>query len=89
MNFVDSNGNTPLHIAMKYNYKECVKCLLTRGSRKDLPNNEGQKPVDINRSNNYDEETIKMVENFDCSTMGKYYLLLIIYLYYSNYFNIA
>ena len=67
---MDSNGNTPIHIAMKYNHKESVRWLLIRGSRKDLPNNEGQRPVDINRSNKCDEETIKMVETFNCNDIS-------------------
>jgi len=49
---------------MKYNNRECARWLLIRGSHKDLPNNEGLKPVDVNRANKCDEETIKMVETF-------------------------
>jgi len=78
LNFVDYDGDTPLHVAMKYNNKECVRWLLIRGSRKDLPNNEGQKPVDVNRANQCDEETIKMVETFNYSDISKYIKYIIL-----------
>lgn len=42
LNHQDSQGDTPLHIAARYNAKKCVRALQGRSVRGDVPNHKGE-----------------------------------------------
>ena len=45
VNMANAIGETPLHIALRQDHYECALYLITRGSRLDLANNQGQLPA--------------------------------------------
>ena len=45
VNMANAIGETPLHIALRQDHYECALYLVTRGSRLDLANNQGQLPA--------------------------------------------
>lgn len=45
LNETDSNGETVLHVAIKYNHVEAVKLLLDKGVNLKIANNEGETPT--------------------------------------------
>ena len=51
VNFQDGYGNTALHLAVAINALECVQTLLRYGSYVDIPNDEGDIPIDYSISN--------------------------------------
>ena len=46
MNQANAIGETPLHIALRQDHYECALFLITRGSKLDIANNQGQLPAD-------------------------------------------
>ena len=51
INEQDSQGDTPLHIAARYNAKKCVRALLGRGARGDIPNLHSETADQVIQSN--------------------------------------
>ena len=45
VNMANAIGETPLHIALRQDHYECAVYLVTRGSRLDVTNNQGQLPA--------------------------------------------
>ena len=45
VNLANAIGETPLHIALRQDHYECALYLITRGSRLDMANNQGQLPA--------------------------------------------
>ena len=45
-NIQNFNGDTPLHIAARENYKLCIKYLLEGNARLDIMNNKKEMPFD-------------------------------------------
>ena len=61
----DSQGNTPLHVAVGYTHNfddsRAIKELLIKGADRAIKNNDGQRPIDLVREvqTDYDEEERK------------------------------
>ena len=55
----DSNGDTPLHYACKYNNRYLVKILLEKGGDVSLKNHKGQTPLDV--AAHEDHEIVKTI----------------------------
>ncbi|OLY77621.1 Ankyrin-2 [Smittium mucronatum] len=51
-NIQASNGNTPLHEAVKYNNPDFIEFLLLNGARADIKNNLGHTPTDLCNNQN-------------------------------------
>lgn len=47
INIQDYNGNTPLHLAYKFNIPEFISILLKNGADNNILNNDNKKPSDI------------------------------------------
>jgi ankyrin repeat protein len=47
IDITDNKGNTPLHLAAKYDCKETVSVLVNYRAKKDIINNEGKTPLDM------------------------------------------
>jgi len=54
-NCTDSDGNTPLHLAVHNDNPQCVKLLLNHGASITTKNKEGKTPLDIAEEKKYDE----------------------------------
>eukprot|EP00960_Hanusia_phi_P015703 462562-Hanusia_phi.AAC.2 len=46
INFQNTEGNSPMHLANIFNYKELVNYLMSKGANKDLRNNRGHSPLE-------------------------------------------
>lgn len=58
MNFFKSqNGDTPLHISCAMSHRKLTRILLESGSKTEMVNNQGERPIDISRRKNYDSIT--------------------------------
>ncbi|EKX47817.1 hypothetical protein GUITHDRAFT_151976 [Guillardia theta CCMP2712] len=46
INFQNSEGNSPMHLANIFNYKELVNYLISKGANKELKNKRGHSPLE-------------------------------------------
>jgi Arf-GAP/SH3 domain/ANK repeat/PH domain-containing protein len=69
-NCVDSEGNTPLHLAVGNDLAQCVKLLLLHGADSTIKNNAGVSPVDIARDKSH-EECLELLQDAEKKKFGK------------------
>jgi ankyrin repeat protein len=56
VNYIDENNETPLHHCCRHGYEDCVRLLLSKGSRHDLPGAlTGWTPIFYCASNGFDD----------------------------------
>ncbi len=58
----DKDGNTAMHVAVRFNNLEVIEHLLSNGAKTDIKNNAGFTPMDIARNKNYKEAHMMLVE---------------------------
>lgn len=73
MNKKDSEGNTPLMLAVTYGNTRIVRRLLIKGANRYLKNGEGKLPIDIARESDFKTITKMLNENFSCCDFIKFY----------------
>lgn len=60
VNIPNKNGNTPLHLAAKYDMTHCIKMLIKRGARTDTRNAQKLTPFGI-AERNHSRDTIRLL----------------------------
>lgn len=73
INMRDDEGQTPIFVATVYGNTRIVRRLLMKGANRHMKNNEGKKPINIARENDF-PNIIKMLnDEYSCLDFFKFY----------------
>lgn len=73
LNMKDSEGNTPLMLAVTYGNTRIVRRLLIKGADRYIKNNEGKLPIDIAVESEFKTITKMLKEDYSCLDFVKFY----------------